>query len=337
VLIVNPERIADIYSAIHTIADAVGVPERGDALVAKLQRDITAIATQLETAPRPRVLLVVGRAPIVAAGRGTYQDELIGLAHGENLAGDLEDVHRVRRSSLLVSAGQLTRCEGERGPRRRTVVLAAVRHHLAVRIIAFMATAPTSCCPGARGGDALPRWPATSILSACRDPESMMGPAIAMLRAGSDEEDSDPMNGGTTVWPRDAASFELRRRIALAVLVIPILLLVLFGSMLAVAGGDRRISPSRAIAWKNGGATRGFSFASRKRGEVPERRLSGGGVHPERSAVLVAILADRYFGDLGITLVSSASRSSTSCREAMSKTYAIRVQRPSPSPRSSGW
>lgn len=86
VLIVNPERIDDIYSAIHAIADAVGVPERGDALVAKLQRDIAAIAAQLETAPRPRVLLLVGRAPIIAAGRGTYQDELIALAHGENLA-----------------------------------------------------------------------------------------------------------------------------------------------------------------------------------------------------------------------------------------------------------
>ena len=86
VLIVNPERIADIYAAIHTIADAVGVPERGDGLVAKLQRDVAAITAQLETAPRPRVLLLVGHAPIVAAGRGTYQDELITLAHGENLA-----------------------------------------------------------------------------------------------------------------------------------------------------------------------------------------------------------------------------------------------------------
>src|SRR5262245_22963164 len=53
ILIVNPERIADIYSAIHAIANAVGVPERGDALVAKLQRDIAALTAQLDSAPRP--------------------------------------------------------------------------------------------------------------------------------------------------------------------------------------------------------------------------------------------------------------------------------------------
>jgi iron complex transport system substrate-binding protein len=85
-LIVDPERLADILASIRAIADAVGVPERGAALVARIERELAAVAQRLEGAPRPRVLMLVGRSPFVAAGRGTYQDELIELAHGTNLA-----------------------------------------------------------------------------------------------------------------------------------------------------------------------------------------------------------------------------------------------------------
>lgn len=86
VLIVNPERIAEILASIRTIADAVGVPEAGAALVARIEAELDAVARRLEGAPRPRVLMLVGRSPFVAAGRGTYQDELVTRAHGTNLA-----------------------------------------------------------------------------------------------------------------------------------------------------------------------------------------------------------------------------------------------------------
>lgn len=85
VLIVDPERIADILNAIHTVADAVGNGVQGDAVVARIERDIAAVTRRLEGAARPRVLMLVGRSPFIAAGRGTYQDELIGLAQGTNL------------------------------------------------------------------------------------------------------------------------------------------------------------------------------------------------------------------------------------------------------------
>jgi cobalamin transport system substrate-binding protein len=86
VLIVDPEHIADILKAIHTIADAVGNGPQGDAVVARIERDIAAVTKRLEGAAPPRVLMLVGRSPFVAAGGGTYQDELIGLARGNNLS-----------------------------------------------------------------------------------------------------------------------------------------------------------------------------------------------------------------------------------------------------------
>jgi iron complex transport system substrate-binding protein len=86
VLIVNPERVTEIFAAIRTIAEAVGVPQRGEQLVARIQSEIDAVTSRLGAAPRPRVLMLVGRTPFVAAGSGTYQDELVALAGGDNLA-----------------------------------------------------------------------------------------------------------------------------------------------------------------------------------------------------------------------------------------------------------
>ncbi len=86
VLIVDPERIADVLTTIETLAQTVGVPERGAQLTAQIRADLAAVTGRLAGAPRPSVLMLVGRSPFIAAGAGTYQDELIGLAHGDNVA-----------------------------------------------------------------------------------------------------------------------------------------------------------------------------------------------------------------------------------------------------------
>jgi iron complex transport system substrate-binding protein len=86
VLVVNPERIADVLSSIRTIADAVGVAAAGERLVERITGELAAVEAQLGAAPRLRVLMTVGRSPLVAAGRGTYQDELITRARGDNIA-----------------------------------------------------------------------------------------------------------------------------------------------------------------------------------------------------------------------------------------------------------
>jgi iron complex transport system substrate-binding protein len=86
VVIVEPERVAAILAAIRTIAAAVGVEDAGETLVGSIERQMKSIKARLQGAPRPKVLMVVGRRPLVAVGKGTYQDELIQLAHGTNVA-----------------------------------------------------------------------------------------------------------------------------------------------------------------------------------------------------------------------------------------------------------
>lgn len=86
VLIVNPERIAEILDAIRSIAAAVGEPAAGARLVADIERDVQAVEAKVAGAPPVRTLMLVGRAPFIAAGTGTYQDELVTRAGGINIA-----------------------------------------------------------------------------------------------------------------------------------------------------------------------------------------------------------------------------------------------------------
>lgn len=86
VVIVEPERVSAILSAIRTIAAAVGVEKAGEKLASSIEREMESVTARLAGVARPKVLMIVGRRPLVAVGRGTYQDELIALAHGTNVA-----------------------------------------------------------------------------------------------------------------------------------------------------------------------------------------------------------------------------------------------------------
>lgn len=86
VLIVDPERIAEILDSIRRIAAAVGVPEAGARLCERIEGEVRAVEARVAGAPRTSTLLLVGRSPFVAAGAGTYQDELVTRGGGTNVA-----------------------------------------------------------------------------------------------------------------------------------------------------------------------------------------------------------------------------------------------------------
>jgi iron complex transport system substrate-binding protein len=93
VLRVRDEGIGDILKAIRSVGEALGEPGRGEALAASIERELEEYRRRPEPARRPRVLLVAGRSPgtlqdLFAPGAGTFLDELIRLAGGENLFGD---------------------------------------------------------------------------------------------------------------------------------------------------------------------------------------------------------------------------------------------------------
>jgi len=92
------QNIADVRAALRAVADALGRPAAADAEIARLDAHLAAEARRAEAGAaarggRPRVLFVVDRRPgglggMVAAGPGTYLDELLARAGAVNVLAD---------------------------------------------------------------------------------------------------------------------------------------------------------------------------------------------------------------------------------------------------------
>lgn len=79
------DSIADIEAAIADIAEKIGLPDRGRAIVAAMRAKREAIAAAVAGAPRVRTLFVFGLDPIGVAGPGSFSNEMLELAGGENV------------------------------------------------------------------------------------------------------------------------------------------------------------------------------------------------------------------------------------------------------------
>jgi len=87
VLLVDPQSVADIEASVLTIGRALGREDAAHALVTHIEARMAAVRARLAGAPERTVLMVVGQTPLIAVGAGTFQDELIRMARGVNVAG----------------------------------------------------------------------------------------------------------------------------------------------------------------------------------------------------------------------------------------------------------
>ncbi len=96
VLVCEPLRLADVYTDTLRIAEALGVPERGVALVAEMR----AAMPQAPVASKPpRLLVEWWPKPVIAPTRESWVTDLIELAGGENPFAD-----RAGKSTPLTDA-----------------------------------------------------------------------------------------------------------------------------------------------------------------------------------------------------------------------------------------
>src|SRR5580698_5293751 len=82
--------LADIYSMIHDIGAAVGLPERADKLNADIRSGLDARRAEAGSGPKPSVLIVIGRTPgqltgLIAVGPAAYLGTLLEIAGGRNM------------------------------------------------------------------------------------------------------------------------------------------------------------------------------------------------------------------------------------------------------------
>lgn len=86
-LVCDPQSLADVYGDIRRIAAALGVAERGEALVAQMEAAMPAVHMQ---GARPRVLVEWWPKPVIAAAKRSWVNDLIQRAGGSNPWGEVD-------------------------------------------------------------------------------------------------------------------------------------------------------------------------------------------------------------------------------------------------------
>lgn len=86
VLMVKDSSLEDIQNSIATVGARIGRAGQARNLVAAIAADIARVRERLAGAPPLRVLMLVGHQPMVAVGPGTFLDDLLRIARGDNIA-----------------------------------------------------------------------------------------------------------------------------------------------------------------------------------------------------------------------------------------------------------
>jgi iron complex transport system substrate-binding protein len=167
ILALQIDTLADVLAAPRAIAGALGEPARGERLSREMAAAVEEIRRSVAGRPRRRVLFVVGREPLVVAGRGSFPDELLRLCGAENVAaGDRPwPVYPVEKAvaddpAVVVDGAPL---EAEEGIRRLSAI-PAVRRGAVVRLVdddlirpgPRMVRALADLCRGIHGAEGRP-------------------------------------------------------------------------------------------------------------------------------------------------------------------------------------
>ena len=102
-LAVRPDRIEDIYRTAELLGEATGFEAAADSLVAATRAGLASVAASVRGLERLRVAYVLGGTPPWVAGPGTYIDEVVSLAGGDNVFADLGALYSAVSSEELRS------------------------------------------------------------------------------------------------------------------------------------------------------------------------------------------------------------------------------------------
>ncbi len=87
ILALQIDTLADVLATPRVVGDALGESARGERLAREMAEGVEAVRRRVAGLRRTRVLFVVGREPLIVAGRGSFPDELLRLCGAENVVG----------------------------------------------------------------------------------------------------------------------------------------------------------------------------------------------------------------------------------------------------------
>lgn len=91
VLVVEPTNLREIRESLVQLGVAVGAPEKGRELAAAMEKRQKELVARVGLTKAVRVFVEIWNEPLMTAGPGSFIDELIVLAGGENIAQDADN------------------------------------------------------------------------------------------------------------------------------------------------------------------------------------------------------------------------------------------------------
>ena len=89
VAVFETQGIEEIFKTVERIGELFGVQERSQKLLFRMQEVIEETKSKTKQVSKPRVYVEVGYDPIFTCGRGSFIHDLVEIAGGENIAGDI--------------------------------------------------------------------------------------------------------------------------------------------------------------------------------------------------------------------------------------------------------
>ncbi len=103
---IAPDELEDVLEAISLVGDITQQQAAASELVAGLRARIKAVTDKTDAIPeseRPTVFYILYSSPMITAGAGTMEDDLIRKAGGVNIAGDLSGYNTIDMYTVLDS------------------------------------------------------------------------------------------------------------------------------------------------------------------------------------------------------------------------------------------
>jgi iron complex transport system substrate-binding protein len=91
--VIYPKNLEDILNSIIHIGQVVNREKEARAIIERMSKRSQRVIELTKDLPRPKVFVQIGDAPMVTVGKGSFTDELIRLAGGENIAGKEKEVY----------------------------------------------------------------------------------------------------------------------------------------------------------------------------------------------------------------------------------------------------
>lgn len=91
--VIYPKNFDDILQSIAHIGQVVNREKEARMILEGMRKRSQRVTELTRGLPRPKVFIQIGDAPVVTVGQGSFADDLIRLAGGENIAGKEKEVY----------------------------------------------------------------------------------------------------------------------------------------------------------------------------------------------------------------------------------------------------